>query len=215
VPKPAFGEPLEDEAGRTTAARFVEALNVGDDEDAVLALFDVQATVTADRMAWRAADVRRWIRLQVAERIRVQPTSAFEVVGHRVKWTARVFRCDWRQKGVDPLEVWDPILVDDRHRILAFMSQPTDHQAGAFLGDGWRPYTTPDPVSEPSTIASSSDAPVAQPILGVLAVLGVLGGTAAHWRGNRAGDGTRSRKLLARMRDFAQRGVAATKLAAQ
>jgi hypothetical protein len=203
APQGAFAESLEREAGRTIAAEFVDAFNSGD-EDAVLALFDVQATVTADRMVWRLSDLRRWISLQVSERINIQPTSAYEVVGYRVKWTARVFRRDWIQDGVDTLDVWESILVDDRHRILAFVSQPTDRQTAALLGDRWRPDTTPDPLSEPSTIALPSDAGVAQGIAGLFAVLGVLGGTAAYGRDRRTGDRTRSRGLLVKMRDFAQ-----------
>jgi hypothetical protein len=148
-------------------------------------------------------DPEATLRAEVSERINIQPTSAYEVVGYRVKWTARVFRRDRLQDGVDTLDVWESILVDDRHRILAFVSQPTDRQTAALLGDRWRPDTTPDPLSEPSTIASPSDAAVAQGITGLLAVLGVLGGTAAYGRGERTGDRTRSRRLLVKMRDFA------------
>jgi hypothetical protein len=146
APARGFAESLEPRTGQALAASFVDALNAGD-EEAVVALFDIQATIAADRMAWRAQDVRGWARLQIAERIKLEPTSDYAVARNRVKWTARVSRRDWRQRGVDRLEVWDSILVD-HGRILAFMSQPAQSTVAGLLGDGWRPEAPPDPPRE-------------------------------------------------------------------
>jgi hypothetical protein len=202
APSRVVAEPLEPEAGRRVAAALVQALNAGD-EDAAVALFDIQATVAADRLAWVPADVRHWIRLQLAERISIQPTSAYDVVGHRVKWMARVFRSDWHARGADPLEVWDSVLVD-RNRIVAFMSQPTDARARALLGEAWSPGKRAEPIPEEAlTNLGSGALRTLAGALGLLTVAAVLGAVILRRAQVGRTRGRPGRLRMGRLKEFA------------
>src|SRR5437016_1317684 len=60
----------------TLASSFVDTLNAGDVE-AVVALFDDEGTVFADRHAWLKYEVRLWAQTQTDNSIKMVPESPF------------------------------------------------------------------------------------------------------------------------------------------
>lgn len=128
----------------TLAAALVDALNHGD-EGGMVALFDAEATVTADRYAWTRFEIHLWARAQIAASIVMEPEGPYQAVPNRAMWTARVRRADWRERGADWVRMANQILTQDGH-IMDFTSVPLDGASVIPLGNLWRPGSTPDRI---------------------------------------------------------------------
>jgi hypothetical protein len=158
------------------ASALVDALNRGD-EGGIVALFDPEATVTADRYAWTHFEIRLWARAQIAASIVIEPEAPYQAVPNRAMWTARVRRADWRERGVDWVRMSNRILTEDG-RIMDFTSVPLDGASVLPLGNLWRPGSTPDripPLSvagDPQRVSTERQAGT----LPVAALASVMGG---------------------------------------
>jgi len=128
------------------ATALVDALNRGD-EEGVVALFDPEATLRADRYAWTHHEIRRWARSQIAAAIVIEPEGTFQAIPNRAMWTARFGRVDWRQRGVEWVRMANQILTEG-DRIIDFSADPLDGASVIPLGDLWRPRSTPDAASK-------------------------------------------------------------------
>jgi hypothetical protein len=124
------------------AAALVDALNRGD-EDAVVALFDPEATLHMDRYAWSAYQIRQWAHAQIAAGIVIESEGPFQAIANRALWTARVRRDDWRERGVESVLLANQILTEG-DRILDFSADPLDGASVTPLSDLWRPGSPPD-----------------------------------------------------------------------
>jgi hypothetical protein len=183
------------------AAALVDALNQGE-EDAVVALFDPEATLHMERYAWLHYQIRQWARAQIAAGIVIEPEGPFQAVPNHALWTARVQRDDWRQRGVDSVRLANQILTEG-DRILDFSADLLDGATVAPLGDLWRPGSPPDPIPRLTRSHESNQTrpqeqaavgPLALPLMAVFSPL-ILG--AAYRRRSRALRGAPSRALVA------------------
>jgi hypothetical protein len=168
---------------------LVRNLNRGD-EDGVVALFDPQATVEADRHAAGVDEIRLWARRQIAYSINivVDRREAADSGPNRAMWTAHVWRQDWRAIGL-PSVVMTQAIWTVGPRIVHFSAFPTDGTLVPQLGDAWRPSSAPDPwllkqssdePGGPNSYVPPSSAPVFAALAALLGTL-VLG-TAARAR---------------------------------
>jgi hypothetical protein len=159
------------------ANKLIDALNRGD-EGAAVGLFDLEATLRMDRFAWAQAEIHRWVHLQIAESIVLEPEGPIQAVPNRAFWTARVRRADWVQAGVSWLRLACQV-VTEADRIVDFSADPLDAPEAARLGSLWRPGSAPAAppaartVPEPAAADAGPSHPTASEgvLVVVLAVL--------------------------------------------
>ena len=123
---------------------FVRDLNRGD-EDGVVALFDPQATLEADRYAAGLDEIRLWARMQISNSINIQvdPGEASKTGPYMTMWRASVRRQDWRAIGFESV-VMTQVIWTVGPRIVHFGMFPNDGAVVPQLGDAWRPRSLPD-----------------------------------------------------------------------
>jgi transcriptional regulator with XRE-family HTH domain len=190
------------------AGALVDALNHGD-EDAVVALFDPEATLHMERYAWLQFEIRQWARAQIADRIVIEPEGPIQAVPNHALWTARVQRDDWRERGVESVRLANHISTDGE-RILDFSADPLDGTSVIPLGALWRPGSPPDPMP-PLTQrrlvddARAREAPAPPLALPLSAVLSPLIIRAACRRRSRGLAWTASHALVVRLGSWQRR----------
>jgi len=91
-----------------------EAALLARDVERVLALFadDADVTTSSGRHFTDKQGIRSWIQEQVDRSQREEVVGTRRVEGVRLTWNGRVYRTDWANLGVSPLDVTQEAIVD-------------------------------------------------------------------------------------------------------
>jgi hypothetical protein len=172
-PRSALDESGEPEPPSILALELIRALN-SHDVETVVSLFDANATIQAERYAWKTGDIRTWSRMQSAALVHMQVNpDSFRAQGFRVQWTAVVDRSDWASRGIDSVAMMNEIWTEG-DRIVHYNEALIDGALVPKFGDLWQPRAAPSlPAAQPP-VRPSDATPWVVVALGISAAITLL-----------------------------------------
>jgi len=139
-----------------------EAALLARDVERVLALFadDADVTTSSGRHFTDKQGIRSWIQEQVDRSQREEVVGTRRVEGARLAWNGRVYRTDWANLGVSPLDVAQEAIVEDG-KIKLFVTNFTQESAARLNA-----ARAAQPSPQATSVAAPAQAPRSLPAAG-------------------------------------------------
>jgi hypothetical protein len=176
---PVSGIFAQEAADAEAVLRAREAALLDRNIEGVLELFadDADVTTSSGRRFTDKPGIRGWIQEQVDRNQREEVVGNRRTQGDRLVWSGRVYRTDWQNLGVSPLEVTQEAVVKDgriRLFITAFTPESAARLNAARSAAQPPPQPTPAtaPVQAPSTLPRTGSAAGSIDLVAPLAALG-------------------------------------------
>jgi hypothetical protein len=140
--------------------RAREAALLARSVEGVLDLFadDAEVTTSSGRHFLDKQGIRGWIQEQVDRDQREEVVGSRRPHGDRLVWTGRIYRTDWQNLGVSPLEVTQEAIIEEG-KIKLFIT--TFSQESAARLNAARSAAQPSP--QPTPAAAPAQVPRALP----------------------------------------------------
>jgi len=156
-----FGRSMEAMAQAPDAESVLrerEAALLARNVEGVVALFadDADVTTSSGRRFMNKEGIRGWVQDQADRSQREEVVGSRRMQGGRLAWSARIYRADWQNLGVSPLDVTQEAIVEGS-RIKLFITAFTPESAAkldaarAAAQPGSAPAAAPGPSALPRT----------------------------------------------------------------